>query len=82
MFSLNVTFISDKSEGTLLSPSLGSVLFTVGDVKSSLLDEYYRLKSNSYRLTSTTVREIIASAVIKEIPEPITSKVVLAEAFS
>ena len=43
IFSLNVTVISDKSVGTLLSPSLGFVLFTVGDVKS-LLDEHLLLE--------------------------------------
>jgi hypothetical protein len=43
IFSLNITVIWDKSVGTLLSPSLGFVLFTVGEVKSTL-DELLSLE--------------------------------------
>jgi len=39
IFSLNVTVIEPISRATFLASSRGSVLFTVGDVKSPLLEE-------------------------------------------
>jgi hypothetical protein len=81
MLSLNVTFISDKSEGTLLSPSLGAVLFTSGDEKSSLEEEL--LSEQQLSLDEELPSEKLSLVLLsKKSPEPITSNVVLAEAFS
>jgi hypothetical protein len=82
IFSLNVTVIWDKSVATLLSPSLGSVLFTVGDVKSSLEEELLSLEEQQLSLDELPSEKLSLVLLSKKSPEPITSKVVLAEAFS